>query len=107
MKVLIAASEAVPYVKTGGLADVTGSLLKELRRRKEKASLVLPLYEAVRKSHRTFDTGKSISVRIGAATYRGRIFTSEKQEHPEAYFIECDELYGRPELYGTSSGRLS
>ena len=31
MKILIASPEAVPYIKTGGLADVAGSLFKEYR----------------------------------------------------------------------------
>jgi len=39
LKILIASSEAVPYIKTGGLADVAGALLKELRTKKEEAFL--------------------------------------------------------------------
>ncbi len=104
MKILIASSEAVPYIKTGGLADVAGSLLKELRAKKEEASLVLPLYSAIKSKYKLHATGKIILVKMGSVAYRGSIFASSKADNPEAYFIECDELYGRPELYGTPAG---
>ncbi len=104
MKILIASSEAVPYIKTGGLADVAGALLKELRKKNETAFLVLPLYAVIKSKHKLHDTGKSILVRMGKRAYKGMIFASSKDENPEAYFIECDELYDRPELYGTSEG---
>jgi len=104
LKILIASSEAVPYIKTGGLADVAGSLLKELRKRHEKAFLVLPLYAAIKNAYKLYATGKLIQVRMGSVTYRGRIFASSEGENCETYFIECDELYGRSELYGTPAG---
>ncbi|MBS1112098.1 MAG: glgA, partial [Nitrospirae bacterium] len=104
MKILIASPEAVPYAKTGGLADVAGALLKELRLKHEKAFLVLPLYTVIKSKYKLYATGKTIVVKIGNAQYKGKIFCSAKDENPEAYFIECDELYGRPELYGTSAG---
>lgn len=104
MKIIIACSEAVPFVKTGGLADVTGSLLRELRKRDEKASLVLPLYGAIKSKYKLHATGKAIQVKMGSVAYRGSIYASSKADNPEAYFIDCDELYGRPELYGTPSG---
>jgi starch synthase len=104
LKILIASSEAVPYVKTGGLADVAGALVKEFRKRKEEAFLVLPLYAAVKKNFRLHETGKTFQVKMGRITYKARIFASSAGADPEAYFIECDEFYDRPELYGTSAG---
>jgi starch synthase len=104
MKILIASPEAVPYAKTGGLADVAGALLKELREKHEKAFLVLPLYAVIKSKYKLYATGKTILVKIGSGQFKGKIFSSSKDENPEAYFIECDELYGRSELYGTSAG---
>jgi starch synthase len=104
LKILIASSEAVPYIKTGGLADVAGSLTKELRKRNEEAFLVLPLYAEIKSKYKLHATGRSILIKTGNVSYKGRIFTSSKEGNPEAYFIECDELYGRSELYGTSAG---
>ncbi|CAG7611150.1 Glycogen synthase [Paenibacillus solanacearum] len=47
MKVLFAASEAVPFVKTGGLADVIGSLPKELAKLGTDVRVMLPKYEDI------------------------------------------------------------
>jgi len=104
LKILIASSEAVPYIKTGGLADVAGALLKELRTKKEEAFLVLPLYAAIKTKYKLHATGKAISIKMGDVAYRGNIFAASRGDNPEAYFIECDELYGRPELYGSPAG---
>ena len=43
-KILFVASEAVPFIKTGGLADVVGSLPKYLDKRYFDARVILPKY---------------------------------------------------------------
>ncbi|HBR22710.1 MAG TPA: glycogen synthase, partial [Nitrospiraceae bacterium] len=100
MKILIATPEAVPFAKTGGLADVTGALLKEYMKMKEEACLVMPLYRRVRENFKLKDTGLKISVPLGNRELKGRIFSYENS----AYFIECDEFFDREELYGTPRG---
>jgi len=47
LKVLFAASEIVPYAKTGGLADVVGALPKALMRLGCEVAIVMPKYRAV------------------------------------------------------------
>lgn len=47
MKILFAASEASPFVKTGGLADVAGSLPNALSKAGEDVCVILPLYSAI------------------------------------------------------------
>lgn len=47
MKVLFAASECVPFVKTGGLGDVAGSLPQALREKGVDARVILPLYNCI------------------------------------------------------------
>jgi starch synthase len=47
MKILMAASEAVPFIKTGGLADVAGSLARMIRSRGHALRIVMPLYEDI------------------------------------------------------------
>jgi starch synthase len=104
MKVLIATPEAVPYAKTGGLADVTGALLKQLRQRGVDASLVLPLYGGSRKNFPLQRAGKSLTVVMGGRPIEASIWTSGKSSRPQAYFIECEPLFGRSELYGSAEG---
>ena len=43
-KILFAASEAVPFMKTGGLADVTGSLPKYFDKKNYDVRVILPKY---------------------------------------------------------------
>lgn len=105
MRILIATPEAVPFVKTGGLADVAGALLKEYRRMKKEAYLILPLYKKIKEmwayGHTPLrDTSVKIKVPVGDKSIEGRIFSDSFS----AYFIECDEFFGRQELYGTPSG---
>lgn len=97
---MIATSEAVPYAKTGGLADVTGSLLREYLRLGKEAYLFLPLYRTVRNNFIVRSSGISINVRLGDRLLNGQVFSIDDR----VFFIECDEFFDRDELYGTPLG---
>ena len=47
MKVLFAASEAAPFIKSGGLGDVAGALPKALVKQGVDARVILPLYQDI------------------------------------------------------------
>ena len=47
-KILFAASEAVPFIKTGGLADVVGSLPKYFDKEKYDVRVMVPKYLCIR-----------------------------------------------------------
>jgi starch synthase len=101
MKILIATPEAVPYAKTGGLADVAGTLLKEYRGMNKEAYIILPLYKSIKKGDMTLrDTGLKIKVPVGEREVEGRLFRNRSS----AYFIDCGEFFDREELYGTPKG---
>jgi starch synthase len=101
MRILIASPEAVPYVKTGGLADVAGTLCKEFRKMREDAYSILPLYKKIKDNHAHLeDNGLIIKVPVGDRVIEGRIFS----DRISTYFIACDEFFDRAELYGTPEG---
>lgn len=104
MNILIACSEAVPYAKTGGLADVTGALLREFRKERLNASLILPLYSGIKQGFRLVRTGRTVRVPMGNFEIEGVIWTTDRRRQSETYFIECDPFFARPELYGTGEG---
>ena len=49
--ILFVASEGLPFIKTGGLADVIGSLPKALKNRGHDVRVVLPLYKKIIEKH--------------------------------------------------------
>lgn len=100
MRIVIATSEAVPYAKTGGLADVTGALLKEFLKLGIEAYLFLPLYRTVKQNFAVRDTGMSIKINLGERILKGRVFSIDDR----VFLIECDEFFDRNELYGTPYG---
>lgn len=99
MKILIATSEAVPFVKTGGLADVTGALFKEYLNMGEEACMALPLYRTIRERFDLKDTGILLRILLGSRPVEAKVFS-----HGDVFFIECAEFFDRPELYGTPEG---
>ncbi len=99
MRVLIASSEAIPYCKTGGLADVAGVLFKELNAMDVDARLILPLYGTVLRDFELTDSGMEFKELINGKLYRGRIYL-----HDKTLFIRCDELFGRDGIYGDDKG---
>lgn len=98
----MAAPEAVPYAKTGGLADVAGTLPPEFLKMKRKdfsVNLFMPYYRKIKNSIQAEDTGKSVSVKIGPKKYTASLFRKDY-----TIFIGCDEFFDREELYGTPAG---
>ena len=63
LKIVIVASEAAPYAKTGGMADVCGALPLELARQGHQVLLVVPFYKCIRKKrHGIRKTKNSVSL---------------------------------------------
>ncbi|MBI5196631.1 MAG: glycogen synthase GlgA [Nitrospirae bacterium] len=107
MQILIASPEALPFVKTGGLADVAGALLNEYARMGEDAALILPLYRKIKKNAGKFNikpAGRKITVPVGGNIEEGILWEGKTAEGGRAYFIENDKFYGRDDLYGTPEG---
>ena len=101
MNVVVAASEVTPFSKTGGLADVAGSLPKYLAKLGHTVSVIAPLYRATKTGGPEIqDTGRFVNVQIMDKPVTGRIFESTLpgSEVP-VYLISNDDYYGREDLY--------
>ena len=71
MRILLASSEALPFSKTGGLADMVGSLAKFLARAGNEVGLVTPLYRGLRERFELGPTPIKIRVRAKGANGGG------------------------------------
>ncbi len=105
MKILVVSSEVYPFAKTGGLADVAGSLPLALKRAGVDVRIVMPAY--TRKIDRCkFDiksAGIQIEFEMGGKRRVGFIDRCEFESVP-VYFIDEREFFDRDELYGTPEG---
>jgi starch synthase len=102
MRVLEIASEAVPFAKTGGLADVAGALPDALARLGCDVTLVIPAYrEALAKGLPIEPTGIEFEVPIGTRRPLARILRCSLPESAATVLLVAnDELFDRPTLYG-------
>ena len=100
LKLLMVASEAAPFAKTGGLADVVGSLPPALHALGHDVRLIIPWYRAVRKATGNLRAGrKKLAVPMGGRVYQVSWRTGENQGVP-VYFLDYPEFYDRSGLYG-------
>lgn len=100
MKVLYAASEALPFAASGGLADVAGSLPQALKRRKVDCRVVMPLYGTVKEEMRaTMKFVKSIMVPVSWRRQYCGIYEA-KAGGVIYYLIDNEYYFKRSTLYG-------
>lgn len=105
LKVLFVSPEAAPYAKTGGLADVAGALPGALRRLGADVRLVLPLYRIVRdRGYRLSRLRKNLKVPLGNQTLAANVMETRNGDGVPVYFVEREDLYDRPNLYGDGRG---
>ena len=100
IKVLFAASEAAPFVKTGGLADVMYALPRYVQSKNIQAALVIPKYGTIAdefkdKMERVYEGSVDLA-------WRNKYLGVEKLEWQgiTVYFIDNEEYFRRDGLYG-------
>ncbi len=103
MKVAFIASEIFPYAKTGGLADVAGSLPKSLEKLGCEVKLFMPKYYSINDSkyglHYNWDIGE-IVVRVGDHLRPVYLHQSKLQgSNVEVIFIDCPHYFYRKTIY--------
>ena len=100
MNILFAASEATPYIASGGLADVAGSLPAAVTQKGHDCRIVLPLYKGINPHFRasmTFITHMTVDV-SWRKQYCG-IFTAICNG-VTYYFLDNEYYFGRDGIYG-------
>ena len=108
LKILITASEAVPFAKTGGLADVVGALPKYLKKLGHDVRVVMPRYYSVDKyKYGLKEIPEAMGVSMGVlgelwcGVFEGKLPESDVP----VYFIEHEHFFGRANLYNDESGQ--
>ena len=97
------ASEATPFAKTGGLADVAGALTKQLHATGHDVRLVLPLYAQVdRAAHGVtpVEGFSDLPLEFGGHRFRWSLHSAPlPRSGARAWFIDIPGLFARPTLY--------
>ncbi len=88
MRIVLVASEVLPFAKTGGMADVCGTLSLELERQGHEVSIIMPGY-------RSTGAGKPFNARARVAVIGKGI---------KVYFLQHGGFYDRPYIYGSPDG---
>jgi len=93
------ASEAAPFAKTGGLADVVGALPEALRAAGDDVAVLIPRYGAIdlKSARRVYD---SLPIYLGPERFDTSIFLAPAGF--PMYLVDCPPLYDRKGLYGES-----
>jgi starch synthase len=101
MDILFVATELWPYVKVGGLADVTASLTKALRGLGHKVTIVLPRFPA-------FEAGgllvarrlTPLKINLGDKNLDVMVYDGRLASQVDLILVDVPELFARPGVYG-------
>lgn len=103
MKIAFVASEVFPYAKTGGLADVAGSLPIELNELGNEVKVFLPKYnifgEVEHGLHYKWDIGE-IPIRVAGNVHSVHVHSAKlPRSNVEVYFVDCPYFFHRFRVY--------
>jgi len=106
MKIMMVCSEAVPFAKAGGLADMVSSLSLSLARLGHDVKIVLPRYYSIDRGKLKLLPG-ALGVPVGGGeewcgVYATELPGSSKKKPVEVYLIDHEIYFGRDGLYGTA-----
>jgi starch synthase len=104
LKVLFVVSEAVPYAKTGGLADVAGALPYALKDLGVDVKVLMPYYAQIKEKQIAVATAaEDLQAWWGDEPLSFDVLTPADGAAP-FYFVARDEFFERRQLYGTPKG---
>lgn len=108
MRIVLASSEAVPFSKTGGLADVSSALAKALSAAGHTVTLVVPYYPQLQKQNGGVPlatTGQPLTVWVGNKPVTGNVYWGELPgSDATVLFVDQPDYFDRPALYGDANG---
>lgn len=104
MRIVVASSEAVPFSKTGGLADVASALPKALSQVGHDVAIIVPHYPQVQAKHTDLpdieDIGVSLRVPVGQRIVEARVLKSHLPgTKVTVYLIDQPGYFDRPGIY--------
>jgi starch synthase len=102
MRVAILSSEAVPFAKTGGLADVAGALTKALHAEGADSFLITPLYDQVDRSLLNSTFIDDLEVEWRGKRPLVRVWQSDALKAP-TYLIDAPFYFERGKIYGEAN----
>ena len=100
MNILMIGSECVPFIKTGGLADVMGSLPRELVRNGARVTVMLPYYSKIPESYKNATRRvDEFTAELGQIK-RKCVIRELVSNGVRTLFLDCDECFGVDWIYG-------
>src|SRR5579883_1155695 len=101
-RILMVASEATPFATTGGLADVVGSLPREIAALGHHVAVLIPRYGKARltPSELVWD---NLPIRLGPSIFTVSIHRATGSAVPY-FFLDYPPFYDRDQLYGNAKG---
>ena len=105
LRILIMASEAAPFAKTGGLADVVGALPRALAALGHDVRVLMPKYRGVEAHAGPLrPVASNLRVPLGDRATEGALYEVRDRGGVTVYFLAHDHYYNRDGLYGTADG---
>jgi starch synthase len=105
LRVLLIASEASPFAKTGGLGDVAAALPRALRALGHDVRILMPRYRGVERHAPGIRTVvRRLEVPVGDRLVEGALLVAETSADVPVYFLQQDHYFERDGLYGTGDG---
>jgi starch synthase len=105
IQILMAFSEVAPFAKTGGLADVAGSLPSALRELGCDVRVVMPFYNRFMEKNTELQLVlENLPVPFGSQSLAADVYHLSLDNGMVVYFIQRDEFFDRSHLYGSSKG---
>ncbi|MFC1997769.1 glycogen synthase GlgA [Chloroflexota bacterium] len=100
LRIVFIASECVPFIKTGGLADVVGALPGALRNFGHKVIVILPLYGDIDRSKFNIEPILSLmGVWMGDTEEWCTVYGTTNPDDVPVYFIEYNKYFDRKGIY--------